>query len=198
MAAILKITFSNETEICCLPFVAPCTLFSIPDITTIGNKIDFVNVACGDARKNHAMLLKSWHLLAEAGIKPSFAWTVDLLTFPAISDEISRCSKDFTFDINNLGQLSPTEIINLYHSSFALSYPSKTESFRLPLIEARHHGFPILASELDYVRDVVAPVKIFDPNSPVSIARAVRLYIGKTEPSVHSHSSEDFLIEVLK
>ena len=37
---------------------------------------------------------------------------------------------------------------------------------------------PIPASELDYVRDVVNPVETFDAGSAVSIARAVRRFLG--------------------
>ena len=37
---------------------------------------------------------------------------------------------------------------------------------------------PILAAERDYVRDVVAPVVSFDPESALSIARAVMRYQG--------------------
>ena len=72
------------------------------------------------------------------------------------------------------------------------------ESFGLPLIEAKYHGLPILASELDYVRDVVAPVETFNPDSPISIARAVRRYLGNTEPPLQVHSADEFLTEVLK
>ena len=47
----------------------------------------------------------------------------------------------------------------------------------MPLIEARRIGLPILASELDYVRDVLDPEEVFDPDSPVSIARAVKRFM---------------------
>ena len=83
-------------------------------------------------------------------------------------------------------------------ASSALIFPSRTESFGLPLIEAMHHGLPILAPELDYVRDVVTPIETFDPSSPISIARAVRRFLGNAEPTAQIHSAEDFLLEVLK
>jgi glycosyltransferase involved in cell wall biosynthesis len=89
-------------------------------------------------------------------------------------------------------------IASLYQSSSALIYPSRTESFGLPLIEAMDYGLPILASELDYVRDVVVPVETFNPDSPVSIARAVRRFLGKAESTVQHHSADTFLAEVLR
>jgi glycosyltransferase involved in cell wall biosynthesis len=95
-------------------------------------------------------------------------------------------------------QLSSDEVADLYQSSSALIYPSKTESFGLPLIEAAQYKLPILAAELDYVRDVVVPVETFDPNSPVSIARAVRRFLGNAEPTIQIHSAEEFLEEVFR
>ncbi len=56
----------------------------------------------------------------------------------------------------------------------ALIFPSKTESLGLPLIEAASAGLPIIASELDFVRDVCVPNETFDPYSSTSISRAVK------------------------
>ncbi|MEY8216185.1 MAG: glycosyltransferase, partial [Colwellia sp.] len=65
----------------------------------------------------------------------------------------------------------------LYEASKALVFPSLRESFGLPLIEASSAGLPIIASELDFVRDVSCPVQTFDPSSPVSIARAIARFL---------------------
>jgi hypothetical protein len=51
----------------------------------------------------------------------------------------------------------------------------------MPLIEASQAGLPVLASELDYVRDVIDPEQSFDPESAISIARAVKRFIGEDE-----------------
>ena len=49
----------------------------------------------------------------------------------------------------------------------------------MPLIEAKRLGMPIIASERNYVRDLIDPVETFDPESPLSICRAVMRYNGK-------------------
>ena len=198
MAASLRTLLGAETEICVLPFASLSDLSPTESVTNSGRKFDFLYVASGDAHKNHVTLLEAWRLLAEEGLKPSLALTVDPLTYPSVAEEILRVTHDFSLNIVNLGQLSPEDILGLYQSASALIYPSKTESFGLPLIEAMHCGLPILASELDYVRDVVVPVETFDPGSPVSIARAVRRFLGKAEPTIQIHSAEEFLAEVLK
>ena len=66
------------------------------------------------------------------------------------------------------------------------------------LTETSQFGLPVLASELDYVRDVIQPAEIFDPNSPVSIERAVRRFVKNPEPAVQIRSAEEFLAEVLR
>ena len=54
----------------------------------------------------------------------------------------------------------------------------------LPLLEAARAGVRIVASERDCVRDVCRPHETFDPESPVSIARAVARVMGEAfEPA---------------
>ena len=64
-------------------------------------------------------------------------------------------------------------MLKLYNNSQALVYPSKKESFGLPLIEAQKLGLSIVSSELDY-KDIIDPDQTFDPNSEMSIKRAIK------------------------
>jgi glycosyltransferase involved in cell wall biosynthesis len=98
----------------------------------------------------------------------------------------------YGLEVYNLGDLPHKELLNLYDTSRALIYPSLTESFGLPLIEASALGIPIVASELDYVRDVCKPIETFDPTSEVSIARAVRRYLNQEEDLVQIRTPEKF------
>ena len=66
-----------------------------------------------------------------------------------------------------------------------------------PLIEAKQAGLPILASELDYVRDVLDPDQTFDPNSDISIARAVKRYLGIAEEPLPLQDANGFLDYIL-
>lgn len=198
MAAALRTLIGAEIEIRVIPFASLNALRPIEKAKNVERKFDFLYVASGEAHKNHPALLKAWCLLAEAGLKPSLALTVAPSVYPSVSEEILNGIRDFSLNIVNLGQLSEEEIGCLYQSSSALIYPSQTESFGLPLIEAAHYGLPILASELDYVRDVVVPVETFDPCSPVSIARAVRRFLGSVDPVIQIRSAENFLLEVFR
>ena len=76
-------------------------------------------------------------------------------------------------------------------------YPSTLESFGLPLLEARAAGLPIITGELDYVRDIVDPDETFDPNSPLSMARAVKRFLGRPERRLPADDAERFLERLL-
>lgn len=153
---------------------------------------DFVYVADGEPHKNHRTLVEAWALLAREGHWPSLA-----LTLPArntsLAQWVSRQAREQGLQIHDLGPLPHAEVLQLYRRAGALIFPSRGESFGLPLFEARELGLPVLASERDYVRDICEPVQTFDPESAVSIARAVRRFMGHGEPTVNPVSAASFL-----
>jgi glycosyltransferase involved in cell wall biosynthesis len=81
----------------------------------------------------------------------------------------------------NLGLISHQQVLAQLVMSQAMIFPSLCESFGLPLLEARENGIPVIASERDYVREILNPVETFDPESPLSIARAVKRFLGVGE-----------------
>jgi len=159
-------------------------------------RFDFVCVAGDEPHKNHQVLLEAWRELAMSGLRPSLALTVP--SGSPLAETIEKLGQAELPNITNLGVLSHRDISRLYGSASALIFPSYTESFGLPLIEAAQRGLPILAPELDYVRDVVDPVQTFDPHSAVSVARAVRRFLGQSDPTVELRSPDEFLSEVLR
>jgi glycosyltransferase involved in cell wall biosynthesis len=197
MEKLARQTLGETTKILVLPF-APTKVTQNRLVAAIDQKYDFVYIASGDAHKNHGNLIQAWRLLAEAGITPSLALTLDINSFPKLCRQIDEFRVNYGLDIANFGQLNSSDIAYLYKSSSALIFPSTCESFGLPLIEASQYGLPVLAPELDYVRDVVEPVETFDPASPLSIARAVRRFLGSREPVLKVLSAEEFLSELLR
>jgi glycosyltransferase involved in cell wall biosynthesis len=151
---------------------------------------DFIYVADGEAHKNHRKLLEAWIILAQEGLRPSLALTLgprdDVLRMEI---ESAVCTSDLK--IVDLGQWPHCQLMALYPRAGALIFPSTSESFGLPLVEAMRSGLPIIASELDYVRDVCVPAQTFDPLSAVSISKAVKRYLGVHEelPSLNSAST---------
>ena len=197
MAASLTQWLRRDVQLSVIPFI-PATSDTITRPDALRRKFDFVYVASGEAHKNHRTLLETWRLLAAQGLTPSLALTINPTLYPALSAEIKRYVDEEGLKIVNVGQVLSEDIATLYKSSTALIFPSKVESLGLPLIEASRLGLPILASELDYVRDVVRPVETFDPNSHVSIARAVRRFFKNPGPLCQIRTAKEFLAEAFK
>jgi len=55
----------------------------------------------------------------------------------------------------------------------------------------------VLASERDYVRDLLDPEQSFDPLSPTSIARAVKRFLGRAEEPIMLLDAASFVERVL-
>jgi len=136
----------------------------------------FFYPADGIAHKNHATLLQAWAQLAASRQFPRLGLTLRPAEFDAAWREAGLAPADLP-SVENLGCLPRAEVLQRLRCSSALIFPSRAETFGLPLLEARALGIPILAPERDYVRDVCAPAQTFDPESPVSIAAAVRRFV---------------------
>lgn len=158
---------------------------------------DFIYISDGVAHKNHRNLFEAWVLLAKDGIFPTLAVTLSKRDTALENLMVNLCDASGA-KIENLGQISHSEVLTLYKNSKALVYPSFQESFGLPLIEANFFKLPILAPELDYVRDVCNPVQTFDPSSPLSIARAIKRFLGITNENNQIHTAADFIEKILK
>lgn len=154
---------------------------------------DFLYVASGEPHKNHCRLVDAWCLLAAEGLFPSLCLTLDEMSSTDLCRWIDEKKNQFGLHLENLGVLPHDQIKHLYSQVQALIFPSTFESFGLPLVEAKQAGLPVLASELDYVRDVVDPVQSFDPDSPVSIARAVKRFMGLNYEPLPLLNAADFM-----
>ena len=158
----------------------------------------FTYVASGEPHKNHRQLIDAWCLLAQDNIYPRLTLTVDRNAFPELCRWIDEKAKLYKLAIHNLGSVSSDAIAEVYAESKALIYPSTFESLGLPLLEAQQMGIPILASELDYVRDVVDPVQTFNPYSAISIAKAVKRFMGEREVVLPVVSPAEFMRHIQK
>jgi len=161
------------------------------------NRFDFLYVASGEPHKNHRNLVDGWCKLAEAGHFPSLCITVDDYIFPDLCSWIDERIAFYGLKIINLGNIPACDVKLLYRQVGALIFPSKFESLGLPLIEARQARLPIIAPEVDYVRDILDPVEAFDPGSPISIARAVRRFLGDRESPLSVLHTDEFINTII-
>lgn len=184
-----------------LPFLAESGGYSRKILQpTILEKIDFdfVYVASGEPHKNHRQLIEAWQLLAIEGLFPALRLTLSETASTDLCRWIDEEKIKYGLKVENLGQLAHDQVKQLYQQADALVYPSTFESFGLPLIEARQAGLPVLAAEMDYVRDVLDPEQTFDPESAVSIARAVKRFMGIDEKPLPLQDAAGFMKYVLE
>ena len=195
----IKSLSTPEKDIEVLPFVRQCIGYQrhLQGLNE-GPSNNFLYVASGEPHKNHYCLIEAWCHLADEGLHPLLLLTLDELRNPDLIRWIQEKIQEFDLRIHNLGALPHSEVLQCYKDVDALIYPSTFESFGIPLIEARQAGLAVLASELDYVRDVLDPDESFDPASAVSIARAVKRFMLKKEEPLPLVGADGFLKKILE
>jgi hypothetical protein len=158
------------------------------------NQNSFLYVSNGNTHKNHNNLLIAWEKLAINGFYPELHLTITP-HFSGLIEKIDLLSNR-GLKIFNHGFVNP---IDFYKKSQFVIYPSLTESFGLGLIEGIKFDCDVIASDREYVYNVVKPSKVFDPSSPQSIAQTVEYClineIEKTELVVKNQINE--LIELI-
>lgn len=201
MKRLLEIRTKGKIPVRILPFMAKHEEYvrkNQPRDIQNNDDFDFLYVASGEPHKNHRLLIEAWCLLAREGLFPTLKLTLDKVHFAELCSWMEQRVEQNQLKVDNMESLPHEQVKQLYAQARALIYPSTFESFGLPLIEARQAGLPILASELDYVRDVLDPEQTFDPESAVSIARAVKRFLGIDEPPLPLHDATGFLEQILK
>jgi glycosyltransferase involved in cell wall biosynthesis len=131
--------------------------------------------------KNHSNLIAALQSVDEALLGDRKL----ILKLTLNDDEFDKLTNKFSVDSNkikivNLKFLTREQVFFELVSSSCLIFPSMTETFGLPLIEAMKVGAPVLASDLDYAREVLEGyhlAMLFDPLSALDIARCIMRFI---------------------
>lgn len=198
MESLLESKLNRKISVAVVPFASGVEPQERRNVDSENNvEGGFFYVASGEPHKNHRRLLDAWSILAKEGIYPQLFLTLDGDAFPDLLNWILQKSAERGLLVRNLGCLSHDQVLQGYRCARALIYPSTFESLGLPLIEARRAGLPILASELDYVRDLLDPDQTFDPDSAVSISRAVKRFLGVLCPVLPIRDADEFMAHVL-
>lgn len=120
--------------------------------------------------KNFEVIIDAIELLNQK----NFSDNIELrLTFDGTTNKyarhiIDKCKRKNINNIRFLGILSREEIDMFYMSSDVIIFPSKLESWGLPITEAKSFNKPILLANLSYAHETIGSynqVKFFDPNN---------------------------------
>jgi glycosyltransferase involved in cell wall biosynthesis len=126
--------------------------------------------------KNAEIALSAALLLEESGFHDFELW----LTFDAnVNRYACSIAKRFSHvrSVRWLGLLSREQVLTRYADANCLLFPSKLETWGLPITEFQMTGKPILAADLPYAHETVGnynQAAFFDPNNPVQLAQLMR------------------------
>lgn len=174
MQMIVAETLNRKSKV--LPFLKVEKCISVSKDNA--KEFDFVYISSGEPHKNHLNLIEAWILMAECGYRPSLGLTLNPIVFSKLCKWIEDKVQKYNLNITNLKEISHAEVMCVYKKSRALIYPSYFESFGIPIIEASELGLSVIAPEEDYIRDLVNPAQTFNPDSPLSISRAVCRFLS--------------------
>lgn len=137
----------------------------------------FVALGTIEPRKNHALLLDAWALLAER-LPPEATPRLLILGRRGWENAATFASLDALpagGAVVERAGLGDGAVAALLERAHALVMPSRAEGFGLPLTEAACRGVPVLATPLPAARDILAgvPVSWLPADDPRPWAEAV-------------------------
>jgi glycosyltransferase involved in cell wall biosynthesis len=141
--------------------------------------------------KNAEVALSAARLLEAAGFNTFELW----LTFdPTVTRYAAAMAERFS-DLRTvrwLGVLPHQRVLELYAQADCLLFPSKLETWGLPITEFKATGKPILAADLPYARETIGDyeqVRLFAPDNFQGLAELMRSAVAG-EPTFSSLTAE--------
>ena len=131
--------------------------------------------------KNFEVICKAAEILLNQGIsdfKISF-------TIAGNENKYARYVYNTFNHINNiefLGAMSREKTFELYNNSGCVIFPSKLETWGMPITEAKSFLKPIILADLDYAHETIGKydkVRFFDPENATALAAIMKEFINK-------------------
>lgn len=94
--------------------------------------------------------------------------------------ELYEITQQESLPIKFIGKLNMDEVYD-YYSKSILIFPSYIETFGLPLLEAKAHNCPIIASDCAFSNEILEgynKVRFFDPFNPDKLSELMKLWIN--------------------
>jgi glycosyltransferase involved in cell wall biosynthesis len=127
-------------------------------------------------RKNINRLIVAYNRYRDRGGRPYKLLLGGRLAWQTETTKQLHASSRFKNDIKFLGYLADAEAKLLLGSAYALVYPSLSEGFGVPLLEAMHCEVPIITSNVTSLPEVAGSAALLiNPLSEQAIADALRL-----------------------
>lgn len=142
---------------------------------------DFFYPATPDVHKNYFRFFDAVEVIAKKRkIKVCVTIAEHAKKYIKKIDEINLSSGATV--IENIGRVSKTEVMSVFHRSKALFFPSLEESFGLPIVEAAWIGCPVLIANLPYAFDIIENPITFDPYSVGDMVTCMETFLDSKKP----------------
>lgn len=132
--------------------------------------------------KNFEVICRAAKILLKQGTK-NFQI---IFTMSGDENRYARYIYNFSKFIKNIkfiGIQSRNKVFELYNNASCVIFPSKLETWGIPINEAKFFLKPILLADLEYAHETVGTysrVKFFDPDDPLELAEAMKNIINRT------------------
>jgi glycosyltransferase involved in cell wall biosynthesis len=126
--------------------------------------------------KNIACLVDAYRSLRAAGGPECPLLIVGPVIDRPYHERISRALRDAGLDPAQIfvGEVPFEKLRSVYRDASLLVFPSKLETFGLPLIEAMASGVPVLAADASCIPEIVGDAAIlFNPDDPHELSEAM-------------------------
>lgn len=167
---------------------------AIPEDQPVKDKKTFFYPATAILQKNFEIICEAAGLLEKAGIDNFEV----ILTLKATENKYANyiCTTYRSLKtVKFVGFLSPEEVDGFYQNSDCLIFPSKAETWGLPVSEAKAYGKPMLLSDLPYAKETAGKydnVCFFDPDNAVQLATLMKSFV---EGTIVYDKTEEILYE---
>lgn len=118
-----------------------------------------------------------------------------ILTLDGSENRYSRYIKkkySSSNEIKFIGRVSRDEVFNIYENANCLIFPSKLETWGLPITEFKCYNKPIIVSDLPYAHETVGDydkVCFFNPDSPKELASIMGKAINGDNSVFNKHQA---------
>lgn len=154
-----------------------------------GEEVVFFYPASSASYKNHQVILDACSRLKNEGIDGYKVVFTLSGSEGALSESLRARSEEEDLPIQFCGHLDREEMGAAYMKSDALLFPSRLETWGLPLQEAQQFALEIIASDLDYAHETVGgygQASFFDPTNSRELAGLMRGLVAGKQNSARS------------
>lgn len=128
-------------------------------VSSLNDELTLLYVSRFYPHKNHDFLFNLSAELSDANIKHKILVTIDHEIQGA--DVFLKNIELKRMPIVNLGEIKQVDLNQFYKTSHLFLFPSRSETFGNPLIEAMSYGLPIIVPSLQYSHSVVGETGIY-------------------------------------